>query len=299
VTRVSLLPHRSTEHGVEVTRWTVWRRGVEVASHGRVASGEGELELRSEVTVDPAVVRRECGLEPSACLVLVVSWHARGTNLRRIVTRTVVDRASTHVIGFTLDETEALGEVVVERRVVLGGAAASDDPLTPTAAGAILWREAPHERATLRLGPPAPHLSIDSLDFRQAPELDERAAWALDVRVGDVHADGRAAVRLSVNTAHPAIAQLVDGDDRDERDQVASVLRWDVARRIVDAVLDDGRFVEEFGELAPETLAGSVQTMIQDRWPGVSARVLRDRRASSRAQFEAELQARFGLLRAR
>lgn len=299
MTRVSLLPHRSTQHGVEVTPWTIWRGGEEVTSHQRIAPSGSELELRSEVTVDPAVVWRECGVDPSACLVLVVTWYSRGTNLRRVVSRTVVDRRSTHLLGFTLDRTEAIGDVVVERRVVLGRTHESSDPLAPAAAGAILWREAPPERATLRLGPPAPHLSIDSVDFSDDPELDARAAWALDVRADDVLADGRAAVRLSVNSTHEAVAQLVDGDDRETRERVASVLRWDVARRILDTVLDDDRFVDEFGDLPPDTLAGSAQTMIQDRWPGVSARVLRERRASSRAQFEVELQAGFGLLHGR
>jgi hypothetical protein len=117
------------------------------------------------------------------------------------------------------------------------------------------------------------------------------------VDIDDLDADGRSALRLVVNTSHPAVADLVDGDDRARRERVGSVLRWDVARRVLDELLADERFVERFGELAPGSIGGFVQSMIEGRWPDDSARTLLERRATSRGRFETEVQARFGLLR--
>lgn len=299
MTRVSLLPHRCAVEGVLATPWTLRTGGVDVAPADVAIAWDRvtPLELRSEVTVEPTEIWQQCGLDAAAPLALVSSWHSRGTNIRRVVARVPLERAASHTIVFTIDAAEAAEELVLDRRVVLDRAHPNDDPLVASAAGSILWRDSPAQRLVVQLDAPAEHLSIEAIDFSAHDDLDADAAWAIDVDVDDLDADGRAALRLIVNTTHPAIAGLVEGDDRDRREQVASVLRWDVARTVLGEVLTDERFVERFGELAPGSVGGFVQALIEGRWPDESAHTLLDRRDASRANFDAEVQARFGLLR--
>jgi hypothetical protein len=309
VTRVAVLPHRCAAHGVVATPWRLRSGGRAISSVELLASEAGRtaIEIESQVTVDPITIRAQCGLDPAAPLVLISTWYSLGTNTRELIARVPLERAETQrasvvdsafvvEMSFVIDAIQVAGEVVLDRRVVLDREHPSNDPLVASAAGSILWRESPADQLVLRLGDATGQLAIEVIDFETRPDLDTAAAWALEVHTDQLDAVGRSALRLSVNVSHPAIAELVGRDDH-RREQVASVLRWDVARRLLDALLDDGRFVEGAGGFAPGSIGGLGQSMIERRWPDDTPRTLRDRRLVSRAAFETEVQARVGLLR--
>lgn len=296
MTRLSLLPHRSATIGVDASPWFPSIDGADVTAD-RVAAlwdRSTPLALRADVVVRPTEIRQQCGLDPAAPLVLVASWYARGTNLRRVAARVPLDRAAAHHLSCTIDATDAAGDLELDRRVVLARHHPGSDPSVASRAGAILWREAPADRLVLKLDAPTDHLSIEAIDFATRADLDPGAAWAVEVASRDLDADGRSALRLVVNASHPALADLV-GRDGARRELVASVLRWDVARRVLDELLTDERFAARFGDLVPGSIGGLAQSLIEQRWPDDTAATLRERRAVSRAAFDAEVQARFGL----
>ena len=80
------------------------------------------------------------------------------------------------------------------------------------------------------------------------------------------------ALRLVANKAHPAVEQLLGTEHVEQRQLIESVLRWDVARTVIERALDQPRFVEGYGEFAPETVGGVAQRLLQLHLPGCRCR---------------------------
>jgi hypothetical protein len=255
------------------------------------------IDVRCDVSVDVGRVRADCGLPDEDALLLVATWHATGTNVRRAAARLAVVESATYPVSFTIDPALAAGRVHLARTLVLGARGTSDDPLTAHAAGAVLWREGRSDRETLELEPSGARFTTEAVDFASAPGADPAAAWLLTLDLDDLHAVPSRGVQLFVNTAHPAIDHLLAEADDDQRRTATSVLRWDVARRLVDRGLDDPRFEAGFGGFLPDTIGGVIQELLERWLPDTTPGELRTMRAQDPDRFDALLQARFRLLR--
>ncbi|MDX1883239.1 hypothetical protein [Mycolicibacterium sp. 120270] len=135
------------------------------------------------------------------------------------------------------------------------------------------------------------------MDFSQTLHYPDNAAWALDWNPDELEAPVLGGLRLIVNSAHDALPDLLRSGSADPRTHaVRSFVMFDVARALVLGALGNERFVEN-----PESFEeGSVGRMLSDLiatcWPGVPVPTLRSRSLDESPRFNAELQARFGVI---
>lgn len=123
----------------------------------------------------------------------------------------------------------------------------------------------------------------------------EPAPWDLTIRYSDLHDTFMGAVRLVVNTEHPAgLAAL--NPDHPEHPVVVSVMRWDMVRRmlghIVMTELDLTVLKEEYN---PESVGGAVEALCELYLKRPLMDAVCDFQAG-REDFEPMMQARLGLL---
>jgi hypothetical protein len=299
MTRVSILPHRWVVDGVRPGPWSAFVRGEELDTTSPISGWDRvtPIEVRCEVRIDVGRVRAGCGLPDDDPVLLVATWHATGTNARRTAARLAVAESATYPVSFAIDPAVAAGRVHLARTLVLAAAGTSDDPLTAHAPGAVLWREGRSEGTTLVLESAGARFTTEAVDFANVPAADAAAAWLMTIDLDDLHAAPSRGLQLFVNTAHPAIDHLLAGADDEQGRMAASVLRWEVARRLVDRGLDDPRFEAGFGGFVPDTIGGVIQQLLERWLPGRLPGELRAMRTQDLARFDALLQARFQLLR--
>ena len=258
---------------------------------------EVPLEVRSEIRIDPDVIRDECGLDARAPIALIGTWHATATNVRRIGMHLEVDQPSTRTIGFVIDPAVAAGTVRLSRSVVLARDHEARHPLAARRAGAILWRERPRAATSLELHSTAEHFSIEAVDFAELATVETDAAWLLDVDLSEPDRDASAALRLVANIGHPAVDQLLGAESAEQRRLIESVLRWDVARTVIERALEHQRFVDGYGEFAPGTVGGVAQRLLQLHLPDVGIDELAAMRRHAPERLDALLQGRLRVLR--
>jgi hypothetical protein len=271
--------------------------GARIASTDDVAwDRKAQLEVTSRVTVDLDRVRHECGLDRSALVRLVATWQCAATSSRSVGAQLVVDRSATYPLTFGVDPRDVAGDVVLTRLVLFEASSGSVDPLSAGRRGAVLWRESPRASTTIATYG-GTQLATEALDFGGLDDTDSAAAWRLDTDLSDLHDTPMRALRLVVNSSHPTIERLLAGVDDDETRSAQSVLRWDVARQLVEAALDHGVFVEGFGGFPDDSAGGVLETLFESCFPETTPRELQRMRVDAPAQFEALLQARLQLLR--
>lgn len=299
MTRVAVLPHRVSVRGVHAGRWSVRVGGVERESTAPIVDWDRSvpLEVRSEIGIDPDLIRDECGLDALAPVTLISTWHASATNVRRVGMHIEVDQPSTRTIGFTLDPTLAAGSVRLTRTVVLARDHETSDPLAACRAGAILWRERPASATSLELHSTADRFNIEAIDFAELETVETDAAWLLDVDLSEPSGDASTALRLVANKAHPAVDQLLGTEPLEQRQLIESVLRWEVARTVIRRALEQQRFVDGYGEFAPETVGGVAQRLLQLHVPDVSIDELATMCRHAPQHLDALLQGRLRMLR--
>ena len=197
MTRVAVLPHRvSTQRctrpaggrfesvGSSTTAATSivdWDRGV-------------PLEVRSEIRVDPDVIRDECGLDPRAPIALIGTWHATATNVRRVGCAVEVDQRSTRTIGFAIDPALAAGTVRLIRTVVLADDHEASRSVGARGAPADLLARASRGGDSLELHSTADTSASRPSICRTCDTVETDAAWLLDVDLSEPDRDASARV---------------------------------------------------------------------------------------------------------
>ncbi|ORB67121.1 hypothetical protein BST47_06025 [Mycolicibacterium tusciae] len=71
---------------------------------------------------------------------------------------------------------------------------------------------------------------------------------------------------------------------------------FDVARALVLGALGNDRFVESPGAFEEDSVGRMLSDLIATCWPGVPVATLRSRSLDESPRFNAELQARFGVI---
>lgn len=299
MTRVAVLPHRWTDRAVQPGSWRALVAGVEQARTSTLAGWDraSALELRSDVVVDLARLHRDCALDPSDPVELIVTWHSSATNVREVATRIPLDSSASYPVGFSIDPTLAGGHLTVTRMVVMAVAGQSGDPLAARAKGSVLWRERRDSVTTIALDENVTRFSTEAIDFAHLPGAKRDAGWQLEVELSDLYAAPSRALRLFVNVAHPAVDHLLSDSDDDASRATESVLRWDVARQLINQVLESDRFITEFGTFLPDSVGGAMQGLFERWLPLTTPAELRVLRDADPGRFEAELQAQLRLLR--
>jgi hypothetical protein len=254
------------------------------------------LELVRTVEVDLDVVRGACQLGNDATFALAATWSSNTTRLGG--EGPVVELGSyagAVRAALELDIPGALsgGRLTVLTRLVLRHSGNQCSIISPKRPGATLWVE----RTEIALEGAASRFPITAVDFTQTHHYPDGAAWALDWNPDELEAPVLGGLRLLVNSGHETLPDLLRSGSADPRTHaVRSFVMFDVARALVTGALQNDRFVEN-----PDAFdEGSVGRMLSDLlatcWPGVPASALRTRSVDESPRFNAELQARFGVI---
>jgi hypothetical protein len=291
--RLVVLPHWAAS-SVLAGPWKITVHGVDHPAGGRLAGWDYEtpLEIATTVRVDLERVRRECALVPTDELAVVGTWLATGTNTRRCGAVVPVTSSGDHRLHFAVDPGEVGGRLRLERRLVLVGAGAGDDPFAARAPGSVLWSDAP---IVTLLEVDVARFPTEAVEFAGPPVAIPGAAWWLDASFDDLDASPHHALRLFVNAEHPAVTPVLSGSTDEVAASVRSVLRWQVVRSLVVGALASGDFVDRASGAGAGfdagTLGASLLRLVTRHFPGESLTALRRSARDDPHRFDARLQA--------
>jgi hypothetical protein len=283
-----LLPE---DNAVSVGPW-VDAAGVEVGELIEHWDPVTDLELTRAVTVDLDAVRSQCGLGADACFALIATWRAPtrtrlgGAGERvELSTLTGVVRAP---LGVTISGPEAGGRLDLTTRLVLRIAGSAASAISPRRPGAILWTDT--HRVMLEGG--AARFPTAAVDFFEVPRVPDDAAWYLDWNVHDLSHPVMGGVRLLVNRSNARIVSAVrSATDDPAAPLIRSIIRIDVARQLVRAVLGSDEFMAAPDSFPDESVGRLIRDLIATVWPGLPIDAVRERALTMPSRFDADVQA--------
>lgn len=255
-----------------------------------------DLELIRTVEVDLDVVRESCLLGREASFAITATWSCTTTRLGgsgRVVELGAEEGAIRTTLELAIPGAMAGGRLNLATRLVLRHRGDGSSPISPRRPGTILWVET--SQVALEGG--ASRFPITAVDFSQTPHFPDLAAWALDWNPDDLEAPVLGGLRLIVNSHHDVLPNLLRSGSSDLRTHVVrSFVMFDVARSLILGALGNDRFVENPDAFEEDSVGRLLSDLIATCWPGVPVSTLRSRSVDESPRFNAELQARFGVI---
>ena len=245
------------------------------------------LALAAPVSVDRVRVTDACSLGLDSGLAVLVMARSTHTRTERLVSRLEVPHRDRFdlAVEFEIHGAELGGRLILETQLVVV------DPrplngLAPWQPGSIIWR-AQHHTDLEGIGAQFP---TDSADFRLTHQADPKAGWELRVDLSDPDALFMSAVRLTLNSGHPAVARLLQGARDDRTDQLLRTLNWDVTRQLVYLALNSDDVAS--CDIDPEALsvASVLRNLLAAIWPRESVMTLRTWAVQDASRLEVHLQ---------
>jgi len=283
------VPDRIADH-----EWEVTLAGALVDGTGPVEGWDynAALTVRTAMTVDIESIREDCGLRPDARLGVILRWHASTTNCRD--STGLIEIGGEHVsVVAELPGSSLGGRLVLEVDIVTVGSAAGTSPLAPTRPGSIVWRAT----RTVRLEGDTDRFPVELRSFEASGVRGPNAAWMLQWESHELEWSAGSAVRLWLNSDHPAVKDYLADPDSELSRRFQSVLIWDISRLLLDRALDD----DEFNSLAwPDgTIGGALAARLRTLFPGLEPAEVRALRRDQPADYQTAIQAGTALLRVR
>ncbi|WP_245906201.1 hypothetical protein [Mycolicibacterium palauense] len=135
------------------------------------------------------------------------------------------------------------------------------------------------------------------MDFREIPNYPDDAAWLLEWESDELEAPVLGGMRLLVNSSHETLPEMLRSGSSDARSGLLrAFVTFDVARSLVVGALASEHFVEDPESFESGTIGRMLFELISTCWPGAQLSALQARSIDDAARFEAELQARFGVI---
>lgn len=245
------------------------------------------LELTTEIEIDVDDVLSVCELGEGTQLALWVRATCDTTSIRRVVSSSEVPaggrrRVPVHVElpGHELGGRLTLETLLTSQKPVPSSEIAASQP------GSILWRSI----SRTKLQGTGSQFPTDAADFHATGRPDPEAAWELQVDLTNPEAVFMSAVRLTLNTAHPAIVRLLEGAKDDNTQQLRRTLHWDVTRQLVQYALDCEEAMTAEFDAEATTLAGVLRNVLALVWPATSTSTLRVWSEQDPARLETHIQ---------
>lgn len=250
------------------------------------------LDLTAAVSVDRRKIAEACSIAWESELHVLVIARSNHTNVQISAAKLKVPLRENFdlAVKVTLDGRLLGGRLFLETLLVATGPIPIGQ-LAPRHPGSILWRTT-HYTDLEGIGAQFP---TESIDFKQSGR-DTRAGWELRIDLSDPEARFMSAVRLVLNSGHPAIAKLLNGDKDEATEQLLRTLNWDVSRQMVYHALrsDDVAGLDLDAEAV--SVAGVLRNLLARIWPHESVVTLRHWMDTDPARIERRLQDFSGLL---
>lgn len=261
----------------------------------RVEHWDPDLTLRLDraVVVDIDLVLDSTGIPTTEPLVVAAVWRSDRTRLRGLGMSVPLPRNHGEtLVALSLDVPGHLAGGSLEIRTVLARAEEGTEgsPIVARRAGSVLWEG----RDSVALEGSAARFPVTVLDFSGVPGLADGAAWALEWSPRDLDQPVLGAMRLLVNSGIPVVVEAIRGDGSGDG-QIASMVRFDVAKSLVLGALSADDFRSEEREFEPDSVGRMLQDLLERYWPGVATAVLARRLTETPHRIESELQAKADL----
>lgn len=217
----------------------------------------------SDVRINAPMIVDACKLGAGASLMLLTVAMFSVSELPVVTASEPVDASGISTVEATLeiDPHVAGGTLTLERQIVLDEQGASPSRLAARRRGAVLLHEG-SEALRVQLEGEGSRFPTELMDFEEAGIEDSSALWYLDVDTSRLDDPVSSAVRLYVNSSHPAVKRMHDADS-EVGSAVSSVMAWDVARQLVRTVLTDPYFGEDSGIYEEGSVGDVVERLIQ------------------------------------
>lgn len=242
------------------------------------------IRVRLEASLNEA--RQDCGLDSSCVLNGLVRWRSSRTGLQGASESLPLVQGTNNLL-LDLDSSELGGRLSLRVVVTSGKAIDGKNPLAPHRTGVILWEEF---RSVVLEGEEE-RFPVELHDFKGEGLKGPGAAWVLHWDSTDPERSASAAVRLWLNTRHPALEKLI-GAELDP--VVLSVLKHDVTRQLIERALDTEELADS--EWSPGSLGAALIERVKAVFPGMSLDECRAMRRKSPDDYESRLQNASGLL---
>lgn len=244
--------------------------------------------VTAAVEVDFSGILTDCDLSSDSVLRLAATWYSAGTGLRG--GGSSVDLNS-HLADRPLAlEVKADGAVLAKSIMlsvvlVMLQSGTGSGPLAPKMPGSLLWRD---ERTVLLEGE-GTRFPMEVIDFAESAWLPENAAWFLDWNPDDFDQSILGAVRLYINARHERVKQAVSGLNKLDR-AIREVIRFDVARIMVAAALNNEEFITQPESYPNGTVGAALRRLLYILFPGESFQSVRKELNYFPQHFECRLQ---------
>jgi hypothetical protein len=252
-----------------------------------------ESTLQGEAVINAPELLRSTGLTSLDDILLVAQVDCHATYSRTTSSLFLSPTENfTYKIDVRLEPGQYAGQLSASLHLVLGRELPTSQDITvPSRIGARL---ASSDVLKLELGTKGPLFPTEALDF--AGSLPSEIPWILNLAYEDLDDAFMGAVRLFINTAHPAgMAALNDAHANSAL--VRSALRVDIARSLILKVALQERTTFDLSrEFDAESIGHVVNSFCKHQLKAdldAIARMI----ASDPIEFEARLQAGFGYLR--
>ena len=221
------------------------------------------LELAAPVSVDRLAVTRSCELEWDSGLAIVVMARSNHTNAEVLASRQDLPLNETFdlAVELLLDGAELGGRLTLETLLVV----TEPKPLNrlaPHHPGSILWRQ----QQWTDLEGTATQFPTDTMDFAAAG-LDGGAGWQFKIDLTDPDARFMSAARLTLNSAHPAIRRLLNGEKDGGTEQLLRTLNWDITRLMVLAAIGNEDVMGLEVDQEDTSVAAVLRNLLAQIWP--------------------------------
>jgi hypothetical protein len=188
-------------------------------------------------------------------------------------------------IEFDLAGAELGGRLEITTQIVVVRPDPEDE-LGASMRGTVIWRQ----RHRVLLEGDAAQFPTETADLAVPPHNMHRAGWLLDVEAADLDMNAGAAVRLIINESHPLMRRVLDGDASPDAVVALEVMRWDVARQLIDIALDTPEFLERDEAFEEDSFGWLLNAVITTHFPGENPRSLHAMRERERGRYETMLQ---------
>jgi hypothetical protein len=245
------------------------------------------LRLSASVQILRSKVLEACDLETDTRLVLLVTAHSDHTRTERPVSCLDVPPEDTFDLAVRVDLPGAeLGGVLTLQTSLVAAAPRPSSDLAPFESASVLWRT----RHRTHLQGISAQFPTDAYDFTLTNPSYQHAGWELRLDTTDPDTRFMSAARLTLNTSHISIQELLSGADNDSTRQLERMLRWDVTRQmvLVGLSMDETR-ASDFDPEAT-SVAGVLRNVIAAVWPTMTPDEVHTRYRHDPSRIELDLQ---------
>ena len=276
---------------VKEPTWTIRVGGTLVddkAAKGWDYATPVDVVFRCEATLSE--LHRSVQLAPGSEVALILRWHATGTGLRGTGEPRRIEGGS-HEVCLHLDGDSLGGTLVLNAVLILLAPASGDSgPLAPTRPGSVLWSEP----KKVILEGDGLRFPVELISFEGAGLRGPNAGWCLRWDSQDYDQAAGACLRLQFNRDHEGAAAAATNPQDPRNAAFMQALRWDIARQMILAALDDETHFDSL-DWPERSLGAALVARIGTVFPGLSLDECRSLRRSNPEDFETSLQSAMGL----